>query len=378
MNRSTRRRTSRALAVVLIVILVAGIAFTVRRLTRPVEQPAVDEVAAAKQSTPAERVQAKSSDVMPLLAAAAAGEKPLIKTETPLLPGDTPAEASTTRPTTKPVARPTVAAPVATPAVVTPPPVTMTGNALNDGQALMDAGDTIGARTVLNQALMNGQFSEADAPTVKTLLAKINQEAVLSRRSYKNDTLCELYAVQPGDRLQRVAAANAVTWELLCRVNGITDPRRVRAGQTIKVVKGPFHAVVSKSKFTMDIYLGSPGEAGATYVMSFPVGLGKDDSTPVGTWGVQNKLTNPPYYSPRGEGIIAADDPKNPLGEYWIGLTGIEGQAVGKTSYGIHGTIDPESIGKEESMGCIRLRNEDVAMVYQMLVEGKSRVVVKE
>jgi lipoprotein-anchoring transpeptidase ErfK/SrfK len=59
-------------------------------------------------------------------------------------------------------------------------------------------------------------------------------------------------------------------------------------------------------------------------------------------------------------------------------LNGIEGGAVGKNSYGIHGTIDPTSIGREESMGCIRMRNEDVKIVYELLVEGKSTIVVKE
>jgi lipoprotein-anchoring transpeptidase ErfK/SrfK len=66
------------------------------------------------------------------------------------------------------------------------------------------------------------------------------------------------------------------------------------------------------------------------------------------------------------------------LGKFWIGLAGTDGQAIGQTSYGIHGTIDPDSIGKMASMGCIRLRNEDIALVYEMLVEGKSTVIVKD
>jgi lipoprotein-anchoring transpeptidase ErfK/SrfK len=89
-------------------------------------------------------------------------------------------------------------------------------------------------------------------------------------------------------------------------------------------------------------------------------------------------VKNPVYYSPRGEGVIEADDPANPLGEYWIGLAGVEGDAVGKESYGIHGTIDPTSIGRMESMGCIRLKNEDVAVLFSTLVEGKSTVLVVE
>ena len=78
--------------------------------------------------------------------------------------------------------------------------------------------------------------------------------------------------------------------------------------------------------------------------MSFPVGLGRDDSTPSGIWLVEphKKLKDPTYYSPRGEGVIEAGDPKNPLGHRWIGLTGIDSHAVGKSSYGIHGTIEPD------------------------------------
>jgi lipoprotein-anchoring transpeptidase ErfK/SrfK len=93
---------------------------------------------------------------------------------------------------------------------------------------------------------------------------------------------------------------------------------------------------------------------------------------------VENRIPHPKYYSPRGEGVIEADDPKNPLGHYWIALTGTDGNAVGKLSYGIHGTIDPDSIGKMASMGCIRMRNEDVAIVYELLTSGKSIVVVNK
>ena len=74
---------------------------------------------------------------------------------------------------------------------------------------------------------------------------------------------------------------------------------------------------------------------------------------------------------------MAADDPKNPLGERWIGLTGIEGSAVGQERYGIHGTIEPESIGKNTSMGCIRMRNEDVEFLYRCLIEKHSTVTVR-
>ena len=211
-------------------------------------------------------------------------------------------------------------------------------------------------------------------------IAEINQTVVFSPKKFADDPFQEAYAVQSGERLATIAAKNGVTWEFLARINGIEPTAASARASTIKVIKGPFHAVVNKGLFRMDIYLGSPGDAGAMYVTSYPVGLGKDGSTPSGTWQIEagNKIRHPKYYSPRGEGVIDADDPKNPLGGYWIGLVGLDGQAVGKNSYGVHGTIDPSSIGKQESMGCIRLRNEDIAVVFDLLVEGKSKVVVKD
>src|SRR5690606_27316369 len=105
-------------------------------------------------------------------------------------------------------------------------------------------------------------------------------------------------------------------WELLCRINRISDPGKLRAGKTIKVIQGPFHAVVSKSKFTIDLYLGSPGERGSLYVTTFKVGLGKSDSTPTGTWMVAagGKLKNPKFWGAGDLPPMEADDPQNPLG----------------------------------------------------------------
>ena len=113
------------------------------------------------------------------------------------------------------------------------------------------------------------------------------------------------------------------------QINNLSNPKHLRAGQTLKIIKGPFNAVITKSAFTMDIWLGPPEQQGGMYITSFRVGLGQDDSTPTGTWKVESsgKLHNPTYFSPRGQGIIQADDPNNPLGKYWIGLTGTEFQA---------------------------------------------------
>jgi LysM repeat protein len=251
---------------------------------------------------------------------------------------------------------------------------------LADGQARVAAGQLLEARSVLNDALQSGHLNSADTDAARSLMQQISQTLVFSTKAYAGDAYTASYSVRHGDSLAKIAAGFDTTWQMLARINHL-DPRRLRYGTTIKIVKGPFFAVVRKNAYMLDAYLGAlPGKAGSMYVTSFPVGLGRDNSTPTGLWaiGPHSKLKHPTYYPPEGGDAIDADDPKNPLGGFWIGLTGIDGQAVGAASYGIHGTIDPASIGHQSSMGCIRLRNDDIALVFDLMVEGKSLVRVEQ
>lgn len=166
------------------------------------------------------------------------------------------------------------------------------------------------------------------------------------------------YVVQPGDNLESIAEQYDISWQYLARLNRITDARRLRAGQTLKVIRGPFTAVVDLSDYELTIH------AHGYFVYRFPIGIGRDGSTPEGTFVVEEKLVNPTYYGP--DGVIEADDELNPLGERWISIG---------DSYGIHGTIDPESIGRSESRGCIRMHNQDVAIVYDLLTPGSEVII---
>ncbi|MCC6422795.1 MAG: LysM peptidoglycan-binding domain-containing protein [Phycisphaerales bacterium] len=267
---------------------------------------------------------------------------------------------------------------VATVAPTSTPPAE--AGTLAEGQSKIQAGDLLAGREVLNNLLQGGTLSSTEAATARQAIAQANQTIIFSPKRFPNDPFGGTYVVKPGDNLAKIAQNYDMTWEMLARINGLNDPRKLRAGATLKVIKGPFHAIVTKSAFTIDMYLGSAGEKGSMYITTYNVGLGRNDSTPTGSWLVmpQNKLKNPKFWGASDLPPAEADDPKNPLGEYWIGLEGTDGHAVGKQSYGIHGTIEPDSIGKQESHGCIRLRNGEIDMVYEMLVEGKSTVIVKD
>jgi lipoprotein-anchoring transpeptidase ErfK/SrfK len=248
---------------------------------------------------------------------------------------------------------------------------------LQRGRALLAAGrgamqrdQLVTARAQLTEALVCDLPLE-ELVRLKADLTLLAEETLLSRKILPEDPFVVAHIIQPGETLGKIARRYAVTDDLLARINGIANKNRIRAGQRIKVVRGPFHAVVTKADYRLEVYLNE------TFVKQYPVGLGDDGSTPTGRWKVKNKLKNPQYYPPRGGQIVLADDPENPLGERWIGLEGIEGEAVGQERYGIHGTIEPASIGQSVSLGCIRLYNADVEELYEMLVEGKSEVTVR-
>lgn len=237
------------------------------------------------------------------------------------------------------------------------------------------------ARVLLNRALNHSAATEPDRRSIRSKLMGINEELVFSPRINEADPLSERYTIQSGDSLQRIASRQglAIDWRLLQRVNRLANPSMIRAGASLKLVRGPFHAVVNKSDYRLDIYAGAPDDqSNWMYIRSFAVGLGEGNGTPPGTYVVRadSKLINPFWRNPRTGEQFGADDPKNPIGEHWLGLQGL-GEASTHTGYGLHGTIEPNSIGQQRSMGCVRMRPEDIAVVYEMLVEGISVVRIE-
>ncbi len=232
----------------------------------------------------------------------------------------------------------------------------------------------IDARERLNEALrmpMSGQ----QRAFVKDQLSELADQWLFSRRFFPQDRLCESVQVKPGEQLRRIGERFKVPYEIIMKINNISRPEGLRAGERIKVINGPFHAKVYRSMFTMDLYLQN------TFVRSFPVGLGKPDmETPTGLWRVKEggKLVKPVWTDPISGKTYYPEDPDYPLGSRWIGLDGIEGGAEGRTGFAIHGTKDPEQIGTAESQGCIRLHNGDVVLLYNLLAPIHSLVRVEE
>ncbi len=251
--------------------------------------------------------------------------------------------------------------------------------AIAQAAELMEANNLLEARRVLSRALYTEEVpAKPIADVLRGQLADINAELVFTDRVTPGDDLAERYRIQPGDFLSRIGPRYDIPYQLIERINGI-EANRIRAGQYLKVLRGPLHVRVVRSQYVMDVF-GRDPQGEPVHVISFPVGLGENDSTPDGMWLVEpgRKVINPDWRNPRTGEYYSRDDPANPIGNYWIALEGMDAQTAGQRGYGIHGTIEPDSIGSQASMGCVRLRDEDIELLYFMLASGDSTVEIRE
>jgi len=248
---------------------------------------------------------------------------------------------------------------------------------LQRGLDLADANRPVEARLALSIALGSDQLSTADAEFAREALMTLNRRLVFSTQIIPGDPYCTDHIVGPGEFLATIVRDDgaAVDWRFIQRINAMRDPRHLRQGQRLKIITGPFHAVVDKSDYRLDLWMGADPQR--VYVASFPVGLGEYDRTPVGRFRVRpdSRLENPGWVNPVTREQYERDDPANPIGEYWIGIEGIDPANRDLQGFGIHGTIDPGSIGRQASMGCVRLLPEDIALVYEVLVRMQVQVV---
>jgi len=218
------------------------------------------------------------------------------------------------------------------------------------------------AQKRLSEAVRAGVRGEL-AVRVNEAIRNLADRLQLSRTCYPHDRYSKFHTVQAGETLTAIGQRFLIPYPLVMRLNGL-ETTAIRAGQKLKVLQGPVHLEVLKSRFELRAWMDE------VCLRVYPVALGTNNSTPEGTFNVKNKILNPPYqpqHKPRSE-YRAAGASDNPLGTRWIDLG---------NHYGIHGTIEPESIGHDVSEGCIRMYNRHVEEVYDLVVVGASKVYIR-
>ncbi|MBI3880069.1 MAG: murein L,D-transpeptidase [Verrucomicrobia bacterium] len=203
--------------------------------------------------------------------------------------------------------------------------------------------------------------------TGKTWLAKSQQDYL----GYEN--LIELVAEK--------SHAHPV---LIQKLNPTVDWNALPAGAKVVVPNATPPAVpraraarvrISLSSKTLQVF-----DAGDKLLAHFPVSIGRiAEKRPVGDLHVANAAPNPNYTfdpavfpeSPEaqklGRKLVLPPGPNNPVGVAWIGLD--------RPGFGIHGTPNPEAVGRTESHGCFRLANWNAEWLVKIVWAGLPVVV---
>jgi len=233
--------------------------------------------------------------------------------------------------------------------------------AADEGLAMMPD-RPVAAQKRLSEAVRAG-VTGLKAAQVREAITSLADKLQLSSHRHRDDTYSKAYKVAPGDTLTGIGQRHCIPYALIMKLNGLTTTD-IMAGQTLKVIQGPIHVEILKARKELRAWLGD------VCLRTYEVGIGAEDSTPEGTFVVRNKVKHPPYqpqHKPRSE-HRASGAPDNPLGSRWIDIG---------NHYGIHGTIEPDSIGRSVSEGCIRMHNTDVEELYDMVVIGATKVVIR-
>jgi len=232
----------------------------------------------------------------------------------------------------------------------------------------LDEGKLADAQLALSTLYANPNLPADQAKQITELLDQLAGTVIYSRQSYLEPP----YAVQPGDTIDRIAQKCKVPWQLLARINGLMPPsasnadetvkdQLLPAGKELKVVQGPFDAVVQLDKRQLTLMVQN------RYAGRFPIGVGRDQAKLDGQYTIGTKKLSPTYYGPDGV-TINPNDPKNPLGGAWIGLT---------DRIGIHGAADPQSVGRDDNRGTICVSDRDLQDLYGILSVGSRITIVR-
>ncbi|MBU4272596.1 MAG: L,D-transpeptidase family protein [Planctomycetes bacterium] len=230
----------------------------------------------------------------------------------------------------------------------------------------LDEGKLAEAHLALSTLYGHPDLPEEQARQIVGLLDRLAGTVIYSRQHY----LEPAYFAKSGETIEQVARQYNVPWQLLARINGLMPPgasnndeatkdQPLPEGMELKVIRGPFDAVVNLEEQELTLILQD------RYAGRFPIGIGKDQSNIEGVYTVRDKILDPAYYGADGVSF-AHDDPQNPLGEAWIGLT---------DRIGIHGAGDSRDVGRNDNQGSICVGRRDIQDLYGILSVG-SRVKV--
>lgn len=178
--------------------------------------------------------------------------------------------------------------------------------------------------------------------------------------------------------LEQVAEFSHSHPALIRKLNPSVDWSRVGVGASIRIPKAEYPPVRSRASLVRislsQRHLRAFDDDGVLLCF-FPCSIAQRvDKRPIGDLRVEVVIKDPDYtFNPEvfpestearelKRKLVLKPGPNNPVGVAWIGLS--------RSGYGIHGTPNPEAVGRTESHGCFRLANWNADYLRQLVSVG--------
>jgi LysM repeat protein len=253
----------------------------------------------------------------------------------------------------------TPTAPTADPASPTTATKAQYATARVEVQAALGRGDLAEALTLLSQWYDDPALTADEQKEVEMLLGQLAGSVIYEGPPAHR--LEKAYTVQAGETLQQIADKYNVPMQLLAKINGIADPSKLQAGQELKVVRGPFSAIVDLSERKMTLMLDR------RYAGKFPIEIDPTATIEEGQWQVDQKLL-----TPGGGGLYA----QAAGGGEDRSLLLVNAAKAATQTILVRGPGNDLASGQPASR-IIRLKAGDVSDLYDILSE-KSRITVRK
>ena len=226
-----------------------------------------------------------------------------------------------------------------------------------DAHDKLAAGRYAEALSVLSAWYDDPSLGPEESQRLEDVLDQLAGSVIYSQQ----DLLQPPHVVEAGETLPAIAAPLGVPWQLLAKINGVPDPNRLVPGESLKVLRGPFDAVVSVSRRRLSL------QVAGNYAGSFPVVVGRQVRERIGATlpvvSVQGSEQQP---QPQGPAAQVAWSQAGPRA---IALS--EGLAIA-------GATDPAVVVEEAvPPGALIVAARDLDELVDILGPG-SRVLVRQ
>jgi lipoprotein-anchoring transpeptidase ErfK/SrfK len=227
---------------------------------------------------------------------------------------------------------------------------------LDELKKLKDADKLTEARVAGLDALKSATGDQKKA--IEDFLGEIAATLLFSKRPMAEKVE---HTVVAGDTLGALAKHYGTTVDAIRKGNNLPG-QVIRLGSRLRILSGKFTITVSKTQNTLTLTLNDQ------FLKRYHVGTGQYSTTPTGTFSITGKVAQPTWYRPDGKSIPYGDK-ENLLGTHWM--------SIDVPGFGLHGTWEPDTIGKQSSQGCVRLANADIEELFTLVPEGTPVIITE-